>query len=285
MQRYDVKREISSANVPVVINCRDRLQPLRRLIEWLEQAGHQRIVLLDNNSSYPPLLDYLGASPHEVVRLAYNAGPRAPWISGHVDRLQAKWYVATDPDVVPTEDCPLDVVCVMHDVLMKHRRFSKVGLGLKLDDLPDHYQFAREVRIIESEYYQPERKLAEHIYRSPVDTTFALYRGGRPFTIDHALRLDHPYTARHLPWYENSEEPSAEERYYQSHAEGDWNTWRLQRLPDWLLPHVERVTRGDLLPPPSDLRMTALARYAVGRFARLTILRQRRAANGRTPDG
>ena len=34
---------------PIIINCRDRVTPLRKLVEWLERANHQTIVLLDND--------------------------------------------------------------------------------------------------------------------------------------------------------------------------------------------------------------------------------------------
>ena len=63
---------------PILINVRDRVTPLRKLVSWLELAGHERITLLDNDSTYPELLTYLDASPHEVIRrLARTWGSRA----------------------------------------------------------------------------------------------------------------------------------------------------------------------------------------------------------------
>ena len=52
---------------PIVICSRDRVWCLRRLVDWLERAGHERIVIVDNASTYEPLLDYLDGSPHQVV--------------------------------------------------------------------------------------------------------------------------------------------------------------------------------------------------------------------------
>ena len=62
---------------PVFINCRDRLAPLRTLVEWLEQAGSTEVYLLDNDSTYEPLLDYYSQTPHTVVRLGRNWGKDA----------------------------------------------------------------------------------------------------------------------------------------------------------------------------------------------------------------
>ena len=54
-------------NCPIFINCRDRITCLSVLVDWLEKAGHENIYLLDNDSSYPPLLEYYEQTPHTVV--------------------------------------------------------------------------------------------------------------------------------------------------------------------------------------------------------------------------
>jgi hypothetical protein len=44
------------------------------LVDYHERAGQERIVLLDNASVYPRLIEYLDATPHTVIRLRINAG-------------------------------------------------------------------------------------------------------------------------------------------------------------------------------------------------------------------
>jgi hypothetical protein len=68
------------------------------------------------------------------------------------------------------------------------------------------------------------------VYRAPIDTTFALYRAGVPFQMEPALRTGNPYVARHLPWYQNSARPSAEQRYYLQHAATDAINWDRERI-------------------------------------------------------
>lgn len=248
---------MDASAIPVVIICRDRLRSLVKLVEWCEMAGHTEIVLLDNASTYPLLLDYFEASKHEVVRLGRNSGPQAAWKSGLVrQRWRRRWYIVTDPDVVPAEECPLDVVRFMHDVMQRHTDVLKVGLGLKTDDLPLHYPNAEAARTIEGEFYLPERLVEPRVYRSPVDTTYALYRPGRRFDIQSALRLSPPFMARHLPWYEDPTCLSDDEAWYQAHAE-KWNNWHTGELSGWLSSNVERVKRGE----PEDVpRPTATSR-------------------------
>ena len=43
---------------PIFITTRDRLSSLLQLIDWFQSVGQRDIYLIDNDSSYPPLLDF-----------------------------------------------------------------------------------------------------------------------------------------------------------------------------------------------------------------------------------
>ena len=45
-------------DVPIFINARDRLGVMKKLIDWLLDAGYRKLIILDNRSTYPPLLEY-----------------------------------------------------------------------------------------------------------------------------------------------------------------------------------------------------------------------------------
>ena len=60
--------------VPVFLIAYNRLGYLRQLVAWLERAGYSDIRIIDNCSSYPPLLEYLERSPHAVHRMDRNYG-------------------------------------------------------------------------------------------------------------------------------------------------------------------------------------------------------------------
>jgi hypothetical protein len=209
--------------VPVIINCRDRVTCLRALVEWLERAGHENIVLLDNASTYPPLLDYLQNSPHRVEHLAGNLGHTAAWqVEPLAEMLRAQWFVYTDPDVVPDEACPAGVVERLRDLLEEHPAYVKAGPALRTDDLPAHYRRAAEVIEHERQFYA--RPLGPELYDSFIDTTFALYRPGTPYSHGPALRSTR-YRARHLAWYVDSAHPGEEEAYYSRHADRAVTNW------------------------------------------------------------
>lgn len=204
---------------PIFINVRDRVSDLRRLVAWLERAGHERIVLLDNASTYEPLVEYLRGSPHDVVWLGRNLGSRALW---HADLAPGEHFVWTDPDVVPVDSCPLDAVAHLKE-LLDHYPDPKAGLGLYLDDVPD----ACRSLTWEREIVGPDRAIAPGVFLADVDTTFALYRPGAGFTFE-ALRTGWPYQVRHMPWYSAGRELTAEDRYYLDHANGghEGSSWK-----------------------------------------------------------
>jgi hypothetical protein len=242
---------------PVVINCRDRLASLAELVAWLERAGQGPIVLVDNDSTYPPLLHYYEQTPHEVVRLGQNAGPYAPWTSGIVaERFAGQWYAATDPDIVPDEGCPLDALAFFHDVLRRYPEYPKAGFGLRIDDLPDHYRFAAEVRDWERRFW--DDAVEPGLYAAAIDTTFALYRPDVGFQIDSAIRTGPPYVARHTAWYVDSDDPSEEERWYRARVRLEANSWNHEQLPSWLAEAVDRIRRtGDPRPAPEPVAEAA----------------------------
>lgn len=218
---------------PVFITVRDRVTCLAALVQWLESAGQERIYLLDNDSTYPPLLDYLAASPHTVVRLGANVGHRAAWESGAIAAVcgDREHFVVTDPDVVPVEECPADALDVFREILDLIPDCSKAGFGLRIDDLPVGFTFRNDVVAWESRFWTNE--LAPGIYAAPIDTTFALHRPGTPYQLTGAVRTGMPYVARHLGWYVDSGDPSDEDAYYQAHARRDSTHWSKPSLPAW----------------------------------------------------
>ena len=108
--------------------CRDLVSDLGMLVSWLERTGHGNITLLDNASTYPPLLDYLARSSHRVIRLEENLGHRVPWRCGIVGEFGEEMpFVVTDPDVLPDPQVPAESFEYMQELLLRHPAFDKIG--------------------------------------------------------------------------------------------------------------------------------------------------------------
>jgi tetratricopeptide (TPR) repeat protein len=212
------------SKVPIIINSRDRLYCLKLLVRWLQNAGYLNIAVLDNASTYPPLRNYLCRIQGEVLvyRLSDNLGHRALWTSGIAETLCGVPFVYTDPDVLPTENCPTNLVARLFDLLQLHPQVVKAGVGLRIDDLPNEYKLKEAVITCEAQYWR--HPLEGDCYDAPVDTTFALYRSGSWYDLT-AVRSGAPYLARHLPWYQNSSSPRREDVYYAQHVKVGTTHW------------------------------------------------------------
>jgi len=223
-------------DIPVIINNRNRLSYMLELIAWLERAEMRNIIILDNDSTYPPLLEYYAQTKYEVVRLGENIGHLALLKPGIFDRFKDDFFIYTDPDVLPTDECPLNCIEVIFDILIRND-VDKVGFNLRIDDLPDHYCLKQEVVEKNQGFWRADlgrwsKKHSCKVFDALIDSTFALYRPGLdqlrggwdPWYNLRCLRTGFPYTARHLPWYENTSRLSEEEMYYADHA-SSLSTW------------------------------------------------------------
>lgn len=184
-------------------------------------------LLIDSASSYPPLLDYYESCPYPVHRCTDNVGNRSPWALGLVP--QDEPYVVTDCDVLPDQGCPEDVYDHLGELVARFGEEPKVGLGLRLDDLPVQYSARRIVQKNESQFW--EKEVSPGIFRAEVDTTFAPYPPGRPFVIG-GLRTGPPYLARHLTWYIDDSDLDEDEAHYMAHLSRDYPAYSL-------LPHFD----------------------------------------------
>lgn len=204
--------------IPIIINNFNRLNCLIILLEKLESYNIRNIIILDNHSTYPPLLEYYKTCPYPIHRLDENLGFLALWKSNLYDKYYSKsYYILTDPDVVPDKGCPADFIQHFYHLLQKYPALDKVGFNLRIDDLPGYYDRKQQVIEVEQPYW--EQTVGGDYFKAPIDTTFALYRPGVKggFWLNSGRTLP-PYSALHLPWYDHSDNPDEETIFYRNQA-------------------------------------------------------------------
>jgi hypothetical protein len=212
-------------NVPIIINNRNRLTYLKQMINWFIKAGYSNIVILDNNSNYSPLLEYYKSSGLKVIYLKENFGHLALWKSGLYKNYYHNYYVYSDPDLLPIETCPNDFMRYFLETLQRYNNIEKIGFGLKIDDLPNHYSKKNEVIAWEQKFWKEE--IEKDVYIAALDTTFAVYK---PYTngalwVQNALRSGGNYVMRHLPWYEDSSNLTEEDAFYKANMKKGASHW------------------------------------------------------------
>ena len=204
----------------------NRLTIPKKLIENLADTGCEPI-LLDNCSTYQPLLDWYKNCPFKVHTFKERHGERVFWDSGLFKEYNDEYYIVTDHDL-DISNVPSDYAEMLINGL-NNKKITKCGLSLDIYDLPPT-EYSKAVIGFETQYWNEKDYLGNYI--AGVDTTFAMYDRKRQIEgWDHGdnfyygSRLPMPYTAKHMPWYlkEDSLEFDEEEKYYHTGCNNFWS--------------------------------------------------------------
>jgi len=197
--------------VPVIINNRNLLTWPKAMVNELQKwDGIGDIYIVDNGSTYKPLLDWYATNPCEVVILEENLGHQAPWLCGLVQKLGEPYYAVTDPDLdLFTTSKRTIPLCV--EWLEKFPEVGKVGLSLRWDDVPPRSSYYTHVNTYEANRQRNSRVIAGARVDVAIDTTFAVYNRQEYFIGGISL-LE---SARHIPWYYSEKERNADKEFSQ----------------------------------------------------------------------
>jgi len=197
----------------------NRLTWPKKLAEHLSALGCE-VILIDNHSTYMPLIEWYMYCPFKVHRMEKNYLSNVLWTANIIDEYPDQYYIVTDCDL-DISQVPSDFIGVLMNEL-NDRDVYKAGLSLEIDDLPDN-EMTRAVIAHEERFWRtPTTKNGFHL--SDVATTLALYDRTK-FTgmFLNAIRAPRPYTARHLPWYLTKETLTDEEKYFVETTQ--WTGW------------------------------------------------------------
>lgn len=200
--------------IKIYINSFNRLSYLQNSVTQLrEMKDVEEIVIVDNDSGYPPLLEYLNKTDVRVVRMGRNAGPRGAFDYARMELRpdETKCFATTDPDL-DFADCPKDLLSKCMRMLDAAPTFTKVGPSIRLDDIPKEFPWYD--RVMSVERGNQTKLLNDEWYNSAIDTTFAVYRTNAAFAYYPALRACAPYQVRHLPYYFKPGELTDEDIWY-----------------------------------------------------------------------
>ena len=140
----------SKTFVPIFIMTRDRVNGLREAVESYDNtiSSPFEIIILDHNSTYPPMLEYLrylqterNIKVHPLKNPDWNA---ACWEADKLvqaylkARPDVEFYVLTDPDIALKRTAP-DILLYSAAILKSCPFVRVVGPHLQISDLPAHY--------------------------------------------------------------------------------------------------------------------------------------------------
>jgi glycosyltransferase involved in cell wall biosynthesis len=214
-------------SVPVFIPTFNNPTYLRNFIKQLEQQEVKNIVVVDNNSTYLPMKEYLAVieQKYKVIRLAKNFGPH------YILRIEQFYqslpglFCLSDPDLELSTSLPVDFINELK-VISEEYKIGKVGLALEIPSVEEvvHRNIfldGKNVDVVEYEQQFWKNKIAKNrtgddLYKTTLDTTFALYNKNYfdPEDRYQAIRVAGNFTAKHLGSLTNSIVPKSENDYY-----------------------------------------------------------------------
>lgn len=220
--------EYPPRDLPVLIPCFNNPTYLREMVDQLVSIGLRNLVIVDNASEFPPLLELLEEleATHSVIRNAENTGPRQLLRDAPFYESLPQHFCITDPDLAFHPELPSDFIQRLIDLTEAHQ-IGKAGFALDISEpekmIQTAYQIGEERCRIwewEAQFWQTpiEAAAEDPAYRALIDTTFAVYnkaffRAERPL---EAIRVAGRFTARHLPWYREHQLPPDEAAFYRA---------------------------------------------------------------------
>lgn len=211
----------NTKSIPILIINFNQLFYLEKLINFLIERKFENIIILDNKSTYPPLLEYYKKieSKVNIEYLQENYGHQVLYKAPNLmEKYCQGYYFLTDSDIVPNDNLPENFVVEMMKKLDQYfSKVTKIGFALRIDNIPNHFKLKEKVLTWEEKFWQ--NHVEPNGYLTTIDTTFALYKPqyGLQFTnIDFlkGLRLAEDYSATHGGWYINTENLSEENQFY-----------------------------------------------------------------------
>jgi hypothetical protein len=192
--------------IPILINNFNLFEWPKNMVEELksfECVGE--IIIVDNNSTYPPLLEWYETTPCKIFKSEINYGHYGVWKSGVLDQIDSEYYVVSDPDL-DLSNTPRDCLIKLKEKLETHNEICRIGLSLcNFWDRVEGTSFYYWLEHMKHEFLDETKLVDDILMGHIVDTTFAMYITNRSH-IGKSCALNFPYCAYHIPWnYYNDE--------------------------------------------------------------------------------
>jgi hypothetical protein len=207
-------------NIPLIIINFNQLTYLKNLInQWKFYNPDNPVYVLDNNSNYQPLLDYYELNPDNVNIVRHEINHAVGNLKAFLEVNHFDYYVVSDADISICPNTPPNFLAIFKHCIEQYG-YNHVGFCLKIDDLPPHVQTKKEIIFNEQGFWSTPVSIEfegnKYLgYKAPIDTTFAMYKGGeegweKPMPAhkwSNSLRILDAY---HLTWYLHPNIPNAE---------------------------------------------------------------------------
>ena len=215
--------------IPVIVPVFNNPTYTKNFVTQLRMLNVKNIVILDNNSTYKPMLELLNnlENEHRVIKLGHNRGPHYALRDLDFYADLPNYFCLSDPDLQLSPKLPENFIDTFVDISNQYK-VGKVGFA---HEVPEEEDFAQlymnldgklwNMREWEMQFWEnPIGKTAggDELYLTNLDTQFALYNKNffEPNIRYKSIRVGGKFTARHLGLYNQVNIPPDELTYYRN---------------------------------------------------------------------
>jgi len=201
----------------------------RNFLNQVDGLNFSRIIILDNKSTYQPMIDLLAQidSKYEVIRLEENYGPHYILRNPDYYKTLPDIFSLSDPDVEFPKNISENFQEEMINVGIKYR-VCKVVFAIEVPSENEFLELVvnldgklRNMHEWEQQFWQNQidkTSTGDPIFQTTLDTQFAIYNKEffSPEERYKALRIGGKFTSKHLGFYKESIVPKEESDFYRS---------------------------------------------------------------------
>jgi hypothetical protein len=217
-------------SIPFYVVAFNRINGLKKVHDFVTRSSIPlELIVLDMGSTWEPFIKFRDSLGVQVFKFPYGMGPRDLWVTGELSRLGSGGFFLADGDIDYSEVSD-KAAEKMVNVSQKYPWFPKVGLALKISDLPNDFEGKRI-----SDWAKGDWQVCwnNDTYLTGLDTTTAYYpRRDTTFHYRPALRIAGDCQAIHYPWYERPENYDEEAKFYTSLASAKISSAQASLLPN-----------------------------------------------------
>jgi hypothetical protein len=176
------------------------------------------VYIIDNCSTFPPMIKLLNETKANVVRMPENYGHNVYQRSEIQELIRGDYYCITDPDLTLNPNLPSNFIEILRDISEEYQN-NKVGFALDhLNNIRMNVTYnGKFITEWESIFWvNPIDHPTLKLYSAAIDTTFCLINkkySNRPFA---NIRVAGNFTCIHRPWLVTYQDdiPSDELSFY-----------------------------------------------------------------------
>lgn len=209
--------------IPIIIICYNNYKYVKNTVKQIETINKdylQFVTILDNCSTCQATIHYLKTVECNVIHNTINEGP---WINetknSHIYSTLPDKFIVTDPDLYFNTNLPTNFIDILSGLSDKYSCY-KIGFALDISDSNEMYndgyiklgENTFTIAQWESQWWNNQIIDEEYeLYNAAIDTTFCLIN--KQHDTDLNIRVAGNFTAKHLPWYKNTQVYNVYENY------------------------------------------------------------------------